>query len=174
MTENEHFPVKPGDWVTAKHTDDQFAKVKDVYAGNNEVLVDLVIYDCEGTKVGRMTPHEGGPRSFEPACSLDNWQRIKKPTFPIPIVWVPREDGRQVLAREPQKHLSDRIWEDKRKRSGYKAPKKSDLDPEAEAAARRLAAQELRDIARKHGVAEAVTRAEELEKEAEALSRPMR
>ena len=90
------FPFKPRDWVS--DNSGRVARVRTVYEGSpGEVLFDLVIYDREGTMVGRESPHMGGPRTFEPACATDGWHRISEPTFPIALKWV--NEGKRRTAR---------------------------------------------------------------------------
>jgi hypothetical protein len=86
-------PFKPGDWVS--DCMGQPAKVRAVYRDRGEVLLDLVLYDMKGGKVGRESPACGGPRTFEPACAADGWQRIAQPTFPISLKWVDDGDGKR-------------------------------------------------------------------------------
>lgn len=85
------FPVKPGDWVS--NSNGRPAKVKAVYECSGEALADLVLYDRKGNRVGRELPACGGPRTFEPACSLDGWHRIAEPSFPIELKWIPNGEG---------------------------------------------------------------------------------
>lgn len=89
-------PFKPGDW--AVDGSERVAKVKSVWReeGSGDVLLNLILYDWTGEKVGRESPVEGGPRSYEPACDASRWQRIGQPTFPIHVKWVDRGDGRRV------------------------------------------------------------------------------
>lgn len=83
------YPFRPGDWVW---DGSRPATVKRVYDdGSGEVLLDLVIYSRDGEKLGRQSPACGGPRTFEPACSANGWQRIAQPKWPIEPKWV--EDG---------------------------------------------------------------------------------
>lgn len=86
MTTADPLPFRPRDWVA----DDggRVAKVRDVYRDRGELLLDLVIYDRSGEKVGRESPAMGGPRSFEPCCSAEGWRRIAEPDFPISLKWV--------------------------------------------------------------------------------------
>lgn len=88
MNGPERFPCKPGDWVTDNV---QIAKVKGVDWDGTEVVVDLVIYDRDGDKLGRTSPIMGGPRTFEPSCSWKFWHRIPAPDFPLRLVSTPIE-----------------------------------------------------------------------------------
>lgn len=85
------FPVKPGDWVSS--SDGRPAKVKAVYECSGEILADLVLYSRKGARVGRESPACGGPRTFEPACSLEGWHRITEPVFPLELKWIPTGKG---------------------------------------------------------------------------------
>lgn len=86
-----------GVWVASTTDPDrpQIALVKDVYELDGELLLDLVIYDRNGTRVGRESPACGGPRNFEPACPAAHWEPIEEPNF-------------RYLA-EPRYHWGDRI-----------------------------------------------------------------
>jgi hypothetical protein len=87
----EALPFKPGDWAV-DHIE-RVAKVKAVYRDCEDILLDLVIYDWKGNRVGRESPVCGGPRSFEPACDAKDWQRIARPAFPVTPKWMPNETG---------------------------------------------------------------------------------
>lgn len=91
-------PFKPGDWVQG--AGDRVAYVRAVYRDRGEVLLDLVLYGWDGEKTGRESPACGGPRTFEPACGSDGWERIKAPNFPIRPTWVPDGNG----------HAISRMW----------------------------------------------------------------
>lgn len=43
----------------------------------------VVLYAPDGKRLGRVSPPEGGPITFEPACSMEGWRPIKKPDFPL-------------------------------------------------------------------------------------------
>jgi hypothetical protein len=92
------FPFKPGDWV--QDGCDRIAKIKDVWEDRGQVLLDLVMFDHSGDKLGRVSPVMGGPRTFEPACSAQGWERIAKPDFPIVMTW--RDNGNGTV--------SPRMW----------------------------------------------------------------
>lgn len=66
-----------GNWV-ADGT--QIARVKFVH---EDGLLDLVMYDRAGTRLGRTSPAMGGPRHFEPCCSPEGWRPIEEPGFPL-------------------------------------------------------------------------------------------
>jgi len=76
-------PFKPRDWV--QNSADQLAQVLRVYEDGSDILLDLVRYAPNGTKLGRVSPAMGGPRTFEPACTAAGWQRIKAPQFPMKL-----------------------------------------------------------------------------------------
>lgn len=97
MTEKP-LPFKPKDWVAEEGTHARIGQVKDVYRVGDEVLLDLIMFELSGVKLGRTSPAIGGPRTFEPACSAEGWERISEPAFPIPLKWVPTENG-EVVAR---------------------------------------------------------------------------
>lgn len=64
----------------------QIAKIKDAYLdplSKKEVLLDLVFYQHDGTKMGRVSDAMGGPRGFEPACAGALWTCIQKPDFAL-------------------------------------------------------------------------------------------
>lgn len=50
---------------------------------HDDGTLDIVIYARSGTKIGRVSPPEGGPRGFEPCCGPDGWAYIVKPNFPL-------------------------------------------------------------------------------------------
>lgn len=77
-----------GDWVAQFDCNPQrprIAKVRDEYADpidKSQRLVDLVLYEHNGTRIGRESPACGGPRGFEPACPASRWTPIEEPDFP--------------------------------------------------------------------------------------------
>lgn len=94
------FPFKPGDWVA--DSAERVGRVKQIYHASalepGAILLDVVIYDRQGNRLGRVSPACGGPRAFEPCLSANDWRRIAEPDFPVSIKWVP--DGRgKVVAR---------------------------------------------------------------------------
>ncbi|WP_296540149.1 hypothetical protein [Rhizorhabdus sp.] len=114
----EVFPFKPGDWVAEPGTE-RVAKVKSVYEGApGEVLLDLVIFSDKGDKLGRTSPICGGPRTFEPACSAQWWERIEEPRFPIQMKWVPNGKGGSTLQRWAGKRLPPANWRKPARRAG--------------------------------------------------------
>lgn len=81
---------QPGAWVARIGEDDNslrpsIARVKDAYRdplpGGTTGLLDLIFYGHDGVRLGRVSPHMGGPRGFEPACSAELWVEIHKPDF---------------------------------------------------------------------------------------------
>jgi len=42
-----------------------------------------VLYDRDGTKVGRKSPVGTGPKNFEPCCNQADWREVKEPQFPL-------------------------------------------------------------------------------------------
>lgn len=86
-----------GAWVADFIDQDRprIALVKEVYEMSGEVLLDLVFYERDGTRIGRVSPACGGPRNFEPACPADAWCLIEEPDFGY-------------LA-EPRYHWGDRV-----------------------------------------------------------------
>lgn len=162
-------PVKPSDWVSDGA---RIATVKDVYYYEETILVDLYMWDYSGLKMGRISPVEGGPRTFEPACPYEGWFRITAPEFPIRLTWQPTSDGKVTATYFTGKKVSDRQWiRPKRGRVLLPPAPLGNFDPN-EIMALRRAAQELRDMAKKitWGDVPLIARAEQLEKEADALS----
>ncbi len=127
MQEPETWPVKPGDWVVSDG--DEIAMVKSVH-WDNEVLVDLYIYSRDGNKVGRTSPIEGGPRTFEPACAYRFWRRIEAPRFPIAMVWIDNGNGRRSAGYDFGPTLPPREWK-RPKRRRFLAPPPKDAMVEA-------------------------------------------
>lgn len=48
---------------------------------HDDGAVDIVIYGASGERSGRMSTAMGRPRGFEPYCSADRWQPIRRPGF---------------------------------------------------------------------------------------------
>jgi hypothetical protein len=182
-------PVGRGDWVaTRPGLAFQVGRVRDCYAspdgsGGSEVLVDVVLYDTDGNSVGRTSPAMGGPRGFEPAVPYGQWRRIEKPAFPIERkadnAYGEDSEGKPTVRLGFSHHPSvttkpERVAGLARqaKAPTVRAARTSDYDPASEAAARRLAAQELRDVARNApGASDALkARAAELEAEADRIA----
>lgn len=69
-------------WVACNDPDQpRIAKVQDCYTISGELLLDLVMYRRDGTRIGRVSPHCGGPRNFEPACPAAAWGPIDEPDW---------------------------------------------------------------------------------------------
>ncbi len=162
------YPVKPGDWLTNKFNH-KIAKVRNVYRDCSDVLVDLVLYNASGTRVGRESPSFGGPRSYEPACDYSDWHRVAKPIFPVEGANIGVGSASE---RSPAGALPERQWvRPVRLPSKARMPRVWNFNPTVEAEARRLAARQLRDIARELGHSELATRAATLDAEADAIQR---
>lgn len=111
------FPFMPGDWIADEA--ERVGRVKAVYGGEpGEVLLDIVLYDHHGERVGRMSPACGGPRTFEPACSGENWRRVQEPSFPLVPKWV-EDGGRYILKVSAGAALPPVAWTPKPKKSRY-------------------------------------------------------
>jgi hypothetical protein len=164
--EAETFPVRPGDWLVSDG--ERVAQVKRVYRDEGQVLVDLFLYDHNGKRVGRVSPAFNGPRTFEPACSLDGWQRIRKPEFPIGPKGLPSEDGsRLVFKLWAGERLPFIKWRPPQRKVKTAS---SDYNPELEKHGRIMAAQILRDVARNHdSPQQLIVEAERLENEAAGI-----
>lgn len=178
LTEDaEVFPVKPGDWVAHRTNFRRFGIVKDVLIDRGEMLIHVVLYDENGTKIGRESPLCGGPRTFEPCCPYESWHRIDRPDFPVTLRWVDIGDGTRQARYYSGPALLDRKWI--RPTPKLKVvPAAPNLNLGLEVAALLRAAQELRSAA-KLSMPESkmvaiyrnflIERAETLEKEAERL-----
>lgn len=108
-------PLKPNDWVA--NEGGEVARVKTVYEFQGEVLADLVMFNGHGKKLGRISPPERGPRTFEPACSIEGWRRIAEPQFPVPVKWVPGSGGRMYARRWPGETLPPANWTPPKRRA---------------------------------------------------------
>jgi hypothetical protein len=77
-------PLKAGDWVVDK--DDNytpiFGKVKKVWFDGT---LDLIVYSSSGERIGRRSPPEGGPTSYEPCLTADRFVKIEEPDFPLKV-----------------------------------------------------------------------------------------
>ena len=103
-------PFKPRDWVASRGSHERVGRVKDVYRLGGEVLLDVVLFARDGTKIGRESEAMGGPRSFEPACEASAWERIAEPAFPVALVWAYGEDGRRVAVFRAAETLGPADW----------------------------------------------------------------
>jgi len=90
MTDPHQMPARfrdfvSGAWVMSKDGDSpQVGKIKGrAWYSLGDCCIDIVLYDNDGNKIGRASPPEGGPRTFEPMCPADNWMRIAAPNFPL-------------------------------------------------------------------------------------------
>jgi hypothetical protein len=114
-------PFKPGDWAT--DSSDRIAKVKAIYrtpaigGSEEEILFDLIMYDWDGEKLGRISEAMGGPRSFEPACSIEGWRRIAQPEFPVSLKWRPSGKGKVTARHWAGETLPPANWTPRRRRS---------------------------------------------------------
>lgn len=70
-------PLKAGDWI---YDDSLIGKVKYVH---DDGLLDIIIYDRTGEKIGRVSDPLDGPTGFEPCCDPDGWKKILPPQFPL-------------------------------------------------------------------------------------------
>ena len=174
---DESLPLRGGCWVMqGTGTGIRVAKVKACYRMGGEILLDLWMYARDGERLGRTSPVCGGPRSFEPACAFEGWVRIEEPAFPPRPAWVPTGDGEaRTMGYSGTKVIPFGRFLPRKPAARQAAPKArhSDYDPQLEASSRRLAAQELRDLARTMPPEAAdglKARATELEAEADALA----
>lgn len=84
-------PIKKGNWLwdggdrIAKARSDEYTLV------GQDPMVDLVLYDRSGERIGRESPHMGGPRGYEPCCGAQDWKRIERPDFPLPRMYALHE-----------------------------------------------------------------------------------
>lgn len=104
------FPVRPRDWVMCGS---RVARVRAVHHYEGELLADLVIYSLSGDQIGRESPVEGGPKTFEPMCSLEGWERCSEPSFPMELKWVPQPGGGSVA----------KYWSKRLPPANYRKPK---------------------------------------------------
>lgn len=95
-----------GAWVACDDPEQpRIAQVRDCYIFNGELLLDLVMYRRDGTRVGRVSPPCGGPRNFEPACPATAWGLIEEPDWEYLAV--------------PLYHWGDRVRRIKTPNSGH-------------------------------------------------------
>lgn len=196
MTLDPVLPIIQGDWVSelADTPNPLFGRVRSSYINDGEILMDVIIYDLAGHRVGRVSPPEGGPTRFEPAIPWDakRWTRIEKPKFPCDPIFGWRANpekegvllaGYSVFSDDPGgggfikkaiRTTNVRLKE-LSTFSLRRITSPSSNGAEIEAAALRRAAQELRDTIRSSNIPNDVMatirqRAEALEIEAKALS----
>lgn len=73
-----------GDWIAQTEVEQpRFGVVKDMFSQANEWLVNIDMWTPQGDNPGRISPPEGGPTSFEPACPAKNYAHIEKPNLPL-------------------------------------------------------------------------------------------
>jgi len=176
---DDDLPVAKGDWVESRENTPRVGRVRDSYwgvdDGNRVCLIDVVLFDHSGDKIGRTSPAMGGTRTCEPAVNYSDWMRIVKPEFPVVLSWVDDGSGGRVagyVTNAPR--LPDRLpGTGKKSTSRSSRPRRgtdTDYDPEIEVRARRMAAQQLRDINRASSAPALVEKAEKLESEARRIA----
>ena len=182
-----HVPYSKGDWLeTTGDGSLQIAQVRQAYwnrslDGELRLYGDLWLYNYNGDRTGRESPSMGGPRTYEPACDLSDFQRIEEPEFPIGL--HPHNIGETTYTYR---------YMTKAKVLGHRKPRKkpklvpvvakivvvesnNGFDAETEARALRIAAENLRDTARAlppEARPLLIQKAEGLEKQAAALLTP--
>lgn len=121
MREAAGLPFKPGDWVA--DSAERVGRVKSVYSDTafepGAILLDIVIYDRQGNKLGRVSPAMGGPRTFEPCLAAENWRRIAEPDFPVSLKWVPDGSGKLIGRYWAGETLPPANWTPKPRRVRY-------------------------------------------------------
>jgi hypothetical protein len=93
------------------------ATVKEIRECEGEILFDLVMYGHDGEKLGRVSPALGGPRTFEPMCPIEGWERVEAPIFPMVPKWVNQTDGTQ-RAMYWSRRLPPANWKKPKPRAG--------------------------------------------------------
>lgn len=71
-------------WVRETDVENPYlGKIKEVYwdRTGNEWVMNVVLYKEDGTHLGRVSPKQGGPSSFEPCVPCEDWQVIDEPDF---------------------------------------------------------------------------------------------
>lgn len=141
-------PCRGGDWVM--NGAGRVAKVKRCYFDHHagEVLVDLVMYEWSGNCTGRESPIEGGPRTYEPCCSYENWHRIEAPDFPMTPQWVPDGNGRAVSRYYSEPRPDGKYKERKPRIFKMPAIKPSNAPGKDINTVLRMAADQMREVAR--------------------------
>lgn len=182
-----HVPYSKGDWLeTTGDSQLQIARVREAYWARNsdgevKLYGDLWLYNYNGDRIGRDSPAMGGPRTYEPFCDLSEYQRIAEPEFPIGL-----------HAHDTSETSYTFRYMTKAKVLGPRKPRKkavparvvskvvvvesdNGFDPQAEARALKIAAENLRDTARAlpaEARALVIEKAEGLERQAAALLSP--
>ncbi len=73
-----------GHWVAQLEVEQpHFGVVKDMFSLDNEWFVNISMWTYDGKNPGRLSPPEGGPTKYEPACPAKNYQRIEAPHLPL-------------------------------------------------------------------------------------------
>jgi hypothetical protein len=182
-----HVPYSKGDWLeTTGEGQLQIGRVREAYwyrdsDGEVKLYGNLWLYNYNGDRTGRESPAMGGPTKYEPFCDLSDYQRIEEPEFPIGL-----------HAHDTGETSYTFRYMTKAKVLGPRKPRKkavpvkavatvvvvesdNGFDPQAEARALKIAAENLRDTARALPVevrAMVIEKAEGLEKQADALLAP--
>ncbi len=87
-----------GDWVAQTDTEQpHFGVVKDMFSQGNEWFVNIDMWQPDGSNPGRLSPPEGGPTRYEPACSAKFYGKIEKPELPL--------DSKRFTLRRGYNHL---------------------------------------------------------------------
>lgn len=47
------------------------------------MVMNIIVYDHSGNKIGRSSPPEGGPKGFEPCLPCARYEVIEPPVFPL-------------------------------------------------------------------------------------------
>lgn len=195
MTTDPILPVVQGDWVASlPNRTFQVGRVRGAHYDKGEVFIDLILFDASGVQVGRVSPHMGGPKSFEPWVQYTgNFRRIAKPDFPLTrksysIPTKKKKNGNVMHRVHFDYDLSVIIKPERTKTVKRGQPRwmtriaptslpksRMNINMDGEISALRRAAQELRDMAKKIAASEVgrrtmLDRATELEKEAAALA----
>lgn len=127
MPDDAPYPFKPRDWVACKGDHSRLAKVRGVARDEKgNVLLDLWLYAADGSRVGRESPACGGPRTYEPSCDAEGWERISPPDFPVRICWVEDEHGRRVARHVAGTVLPPAEWRPSAPRVAAANPPKDD------------------------------------------------
>lgn len=83
---NTAAPFRKGEWVAETGCGQPaFGKVRECFFCqiDKKWCFNLVLYSLNGDKIGRMSPSNGDPSTFEPGCPCDRYAKIKQPLFPI-------------------------------------------------------------------------------------------
>lgn len=100
--------MKKGDWVSDFGSDiPQLGRICGTFELDGVLYINVVLYDREGTRLGRVSPALGGPRKFEPALDGRLWTVIERPSFPLPITQIDDDRGRLRFGITP--HLRKKI-----------------------------------------------------------------